>query len=849
MSALTQSLLTHTRLTRAHQWLGEESPSEESWRQLLESLQHASSGIYNGLLLLRWVQDQPQQVPPEAWAVLYQACSSLPLPILEAHSGDLKVLLERARGDHEQDIEALLGDMALLQAQPGLKDLGSYPAPLRDWAWARLRVHLQEILAWATSGQSGAWPQAHCRARLYPSNLLHWWRASGQPLPEPAPLERILTWERHEHNISRYWVNPQAGLLEVFLTFPEEERVRMLMDGQGPLWLLPTIQEQEPMVRTLQTMNTDSSTRYHLFQFLEKTDTVDWRAPLLQMLPTWPWEYIDHTCKWLQLRDPREHQGLLLRALAQMPLERLHWLHGWLLGWLTTDDFLPAGGLWGQASEAAREPLARVLIQWVRQAEHADLLERLRARWPQDPWWDQIQARAFPDWVALARQAPFWEPLQEDADPETRLLAQLWDADRRDHQRRASHFYQDLSFSGRATVDLMRRADAPGHDSLLRGLWHLHKHNFLDAAQALLRHHPIKPLRDLYLFCMDQGLSLPPEIHFKALEAGTSQMQSVAAQRLAEQGQEALPQLLALLQSKKAAARGAAARALALMEQPDAAEPLRQALGKERSAKIKPLLEAALEVCDPARLRLKEMARQGQGFYRLGQALELRQALEELRAILYEAPTAVSWMRLCDLLQRLDPQQQLQPALDYLKGHNLERWPQEQRLIPWGWDRHPGLASLGQPGEGEMTWWVPISLLRTQAREAFLDEVLPQIQKRAHRRKLPRDQVDLFLAWVEKSWFWCQDNDIPVEELEVRLDGGAYQGMSRPESTCLELRHGFAVSLARLPCYTGETANEGLRWARVPLPRGHLLRSRHQLKPYHAHLRLDEILAEGSDQP
>ena len=38
MSALFQILLTHTKLTRGRQWLAEDSPSEESWRQPLESL-------------------------------------------------------------------------------------------------------------------------------------------------------------------------------------------------------------------------------------------------------------------------------------------------------------------------------------------------------------------------------------------------------------------------------------------------------------------------------------------------------------------------------------------------------------------------------------------------------------------------------------------------------------------------------------------------------------------------------------------------------------------------------------------------------------------------------------------
>jgi hypothetical protein len=827
--------------------LEEASPSQERWCALLQSI-HASRTWYQGVLLLRWVQDGPEQLPEQVWPVLRKACFSLPRATLVEHSALLRRLLLQASGGDPQEVEALLGDAALFIAQSAGEDLEGYQGQLGRWAQAQLGRHVARALAWAREAPEGAPLELPLPWRIYTSNLLLWWRDAGHGLPEAAALERLLTQEREADNIRVYWVNPRPALRELFLTFPQAERRRMLMDGAGPVWLLPTAPDLEVVVHTLQNINVDTGTRYHLFELFNQEEGVDWRAPLLRLLALWPREAMKYTMTWLNGRDLSDQQEHFLWALENTPAPRRQWLHPWLCDKLTVEDFLRPRDLWAQAGPVAREVLARVLVCWARRPEHEGLLARLRAQAPEDPWWGRVQARACPDWEAMLARPPFWqEGAARGDDPEAALLASLWaNPEYQEDSYHALDFYLETNFSGRALLDLLRwNAAQPSHQSTLGRLRGVHpRETFQAAALTVMRHQPIKPLRDLYLMSVGQA-ALPLEVHLKALEGGTSQMQSVASQEIAQAGAQALPSVLALLKARKGATRAAAARTLALMPTAEAVDALRAALDKERSAKIKPMLQAALEVCDPARRRLKEMGRAGQGFYELAAPLELRQGMEELRAVLYEPPTAVSWMRLCDLVQRLHQQGQAQPALDYLKGHNLERWPWEQRLTPWGWQDDPALASLGQPGQGEMRWWVPVSLLTTPAREDFLDEALPQIQKRAHRRKLPRDQVDLFLKWVETSWFWCQDNDIPIEELEVRLDGGAYQGMSRPDATALELRHGFAVSLARLPCYTGTIADAGLRWARVPLPRGHLLRSRHQLSPHQAHLWLNEVL----DQP
>ncbi len=352
--------------------------------------------------------------------------------------------------------------------------------------------------------------------------------------------------------------------------------------------------------------------------------------------------------------------------------------------------------------------------------------------------------------------------------------------------------------------------------------------------RALVLYRDPKALGRVYEVACNLGGILHKAQHVRVLADFSGATQKRAARELGALGEDAVDDVVAVLGARKAGARLAAATALMIIGSPRAAEPLRKALAKDRSSKVKVALQNALEQCDPAlKASVQEMTG-GLGVYALGQRLETRWGMEQLRGLLYEEATAQSWVRLCDLLERFRQAGELSMALDYLGEQGMERWG-ASKVAPWHWLRPelvPESAALmervdGESGSVKGKRWMPVSAFcQPELRDAFLDAGLASLERKNHGRKLPRAMAPLFVAWIGSAWAWCEENGVGLDKLEVRLDGGSKNGMSRPGSTFLELWRGFGVMLDRAPAFSGDTAPEGMRWVKVDLKRDDPLRDR-----------------------
>lgn len=512
----------------------------------------------------------------------------------------------------------------------------------------------------------------------------------------------------------------------------------------------------------------------------------------------------------------------MMRVLASLSPEA--WRHAALrLFGLPFDVAWPCfQSAWGDANEAQRVAMARLLAHWGLHRGGRDtvtaFIEQENASVVVREALEAARERINPDWNALAPLMGRW--LEGDAvfeNPTRRREVMAWRG-----------FVQSFN-----NIYLPGAWQALGFEPLFLLHWMVVK-GFqglpfdAEMARALVMHQPVKHIERLYKDGCAKAV-MDKACHLRMLEHGAAQ--KLAGRMLGQFGEEAVDDLLPLLEARKAAVRTAAATALMIAGSPRAVAPLRAALKKDRSSKVKEALQRALERCDA---RLKASAQEmkgGWGVYKLGSPFETSWGVEQLRAILYEAPTHDSWVRLCDLLERFRQAGALMLALDYLGDGQVDRWPEEMRALPWGWrEGEDALRVLGT--QHEPRFWMPVSaMLHVAQREPFLNAAQRALERKSHHRKLPRALVPDFLAWVDTSWSWCEEHGVGLDKLQVRLDGGAKRGMGRPGSTRVELWRGFGVMVSRGPAFSGNTAKEGMRWVRVNIASDDPLRDLFNARP------------------
>jgi hypothetical protein len=389
----------------------------------------------------------------------------------------------------------------------------------------------------------------------------------------------------------------------------------------------------------------------------------------------------------------------------------------------------------------------------------------------------------------------------------------------------------------------------------LRGIF---GERLVEPAVLALRRRKLSKRRELYAWLCTQPQA-PCELHLDALEDDAAWMRELAARTLAERPEQVkalLPRLIERLGASKAASRFGAATLLRRVGLKEALPALEAALAKEKAKDVREELEQARAACDPF-LAARRVRASCFGAYRWREdALTLNEGMEELRALVYEAPSALAWVRLLNLLERLRAVGGWSVAADYVRGYKVKAWPDECKPHLWraGYEDDAELcellgARLSDPESvaahrGEDEVFHVLSLARLAApepRARYLDEFLPGIETRIRKRRFDRADVEVFLDAVERGWMWCEEQGIPPDHLEVRVDGGSVTRgyMASVDVASLELVAGFGARVGRQNARKEDVAAEhGLRFLRCRIPKKHPLREQHKMTPAQRYLDL-----------
>ncbi len=823
---------------------GEGDQTLEQWIGVLDHLRPSQSpSAYDTLIWVVWERHGLAPLKGEM-PFLLRSCQAIPFQVwVQTHEAFFALAQTWPDKNEREQLQYAMTEAALARLHTSAASREAVDASLLARILPHLEQVIENLLSYIAGERESTGLVAVQENRLSPSCLLAWREELGEPALRHADRRALLTWEREVLSRRSILSVERPELIVLFESFSKAERVEMMRDGAGPPWLLSSTPDRE-VLRNFFVRYIHQHESWRCKNLLDNFPELEWADAIIYSLAELTFPQLVGLEKILEdlAEFPLE---TLLETLERCSPEIALCLHSWLCQQLEPEEILR---LWPKVGFGTQQVFARILLWHAVRLEDDTLLTHVEglAHSPQQKQLLVATRAAYaPDWDALIALPKPWAPQGEPVfEAEAlRALGLAWETSKKSYKDRNFLAHQ-ASGSPLLMMALVRAmaTDEQVSWGMAGILTATQEAWYKGALETVLLTEKLKAAKELYDKAMQDGLTLTSAVHLRVLQEGTVTMQRHATRALSEQGGAHLEDLCDLLRSRKGGVRSAVAQTLELIGDSKAQAALRQALEKEKSAKVKPLLQAALEACDPKMVRLKEQMRGGMGIYRLEEPLEPREGLEALRAILYEPPTPISWARLCDVIARMQTVGMAEAALDYLSDEALERWPLAQRVLPWGWDKEPGLARLGQKGEGDWTWWLPVSMLTTPARGELFEAALPVLEHRARKRKLPVEQVDLWLRWIERAWFWCQENDMSLEVLEAQLDGGSYHGMSRPPTSCLKLVHGFAVCLTREPCYTGETAEGGIRWVRVPLGKGHILRSKFKVDSYSPHLHLNLVL-------
>lgn len=496
----------------------------------------------------------------------------------------------------------------------------------------------------------------------------------------------------------------------------------------------------------------------------------------------------------------------------------------------------------GTFSEAVQVRLARCLAFWALYQQDCTVIEQLLTQQWSAPVKLALEAaieRATPDWSELVARVPALVSGEETFDNahrqrEWQALCSGLEVGDFFHDRVPDacrfHPYEPALLVAVFLFLFPERQNNEVH-WIFHNLMGIHKHHYQEAFAAILQKAPLERLRPVYEQVKEEAW-VPTSVHMRVLGEMKGKYQQEALGPLS-QNKEALDDVIGLLTSKKAGVRLAAVRLLQLYGEERAIGPLEKARKGDRSAKVKEAIDEAIEVLSGAKEELVL------GVYRKGDVLDPVDAQEQLRSLLYEPGTMTSWVRVCDLLQRSRGTEAMQLLLDYLKGHGLDHWPEEERILPWSWE-DGDLAWLGKPSPPRV-FWTPVSTFFSGEYKPFLNAATAALEKKSHARKLPHHLVPNFVTWIEKAWAWCEANQVPLDWLEIRLDGGCYKGAGRPTTSQISLWHHFGIIFDREPAFTGYTGKEDIRWVKINLPKDHSYRRMYELRGGNRYLDLRDL--------
>ena len=250
----------------------------------------------------------------------------------------------------------------------------------------------------------------------------------------------------------------------------------------------------------------------------------------------------------------------------------------------------------------------------------------------------------------------------------------------------------------------------------------------------------------------------------------------------------------------------------------------------EKNARVRKVLQSAVDVCTPTR---DDGVSPGDvGIYALeGDSMgDVNAILSATRSLAHGEPTRAAWVQLCDLLHRLHRVGQVTLGLDYLRGgeHPLAR--QAHCARPWGWEELEGLKEIGVRAWDvkQDAAWLPVSAFADEAtRERFFLAHLARLDAGERRRQLnPLVATRLLLPRIFSGWAWVVEHGLGPEAVSVRVDAGKAGKMARStQVTSLRLVDGFAVALTReiAKRTSGGSGDTYLVHAQAHVPKGHAL--------------------------
>ncbi len=816
-------------------------PGEGAWADLIASIpahiafRRLTAGLALFVLLERQGAATRQDIDP----LLTQTIADAPPNLVAELGAPLMALFESLPPARLQRLRQALTTRGLQLAIANHDRADAICAGFKDEALALLMALLDE----------GVEGQPH-RIRLPGEDSLRWgsaamvliWLLEGREAPPPRWMtERAEAELRLRLGVGLHGCEP--AFVEMMRWMPEARRADLILGGQSIPW------EAIALV-------SDPQIAHHAIDiFVKAPERQAWRHLLIPSDSTLPWasaiaaRIAETSGEHRQLLDaqlniharPADLPILLplvdgddeeLRAIVQRIFFKAEADEAVALVEAALDrDPTPAQVRW----------LARALAWFGLWRGQIAPIEALLARSRDPHAGEALQAaldRSRPDWDALAQALGPWLDGDLRVENEARQADLVALRARLDRWRALSTAFPCKSFlalEGFDPIAILATLEIDSASTPRTVTRHFDAFtdqlgpHFAGAARALLERRPLGALSALYARALEKPGLLDDAHHLRALAEGSGGTQRLASRALAEVGERALDPLLDLLSCGKADVRAAAATSIHLIGARRALGPLRAALAGERSAKVKKALEGAIAACDPVEVAFKAAAAGSLGTWRRGDPLTLHEGLERLRELLYDPPTAISWVKLCDTLQRLRLSGGLDDALDYLQGHDAEgrgvdRWPEADRALPWGWEDDPRLMALGRRAAGP-PWWLPVSgFYDDAARGGLLSQGLAALQTGPMKRRLPMEQVEDFMRHLDGAWAWCEAHGVGLDKLEVRLDGGAYKGLGRPGTTSLELWRHFGVLLDRGPAFSGHTGPAGMRWVRVLLDKDDLLR-------------------------
>ncbi len=356
------------------------------------------------------------------------------------------------------------------------------------------------------------------------------------------------------------------------------------------------------------------------------------------------------------------------------------------------------------------------------------------------------------------------------------------------------------------------------------------------AALLIWRHAPPNTLlRDLLRWLTLQNPN-DTDLHLDILQSTLLTLQDVAvAALLKNQADDAAPRLLALLKHKRAPVRAAAARALE-QRQDDVLDALRDALRTEKAKAAREALQSAIQHLDPSLDNPRAIAADAGTWSRLDD-LDPRDLLAQLRHLLHQDPTPLSFARAIDLIARLYLLGDPTPGVHYLLGHGLAAWPPELCFLPLGFDLDPRLlplhSALAEHTLDDPRPIAPIALLHTPlwrvAAAPHLDTLTRNLQPRDFTALL-HNLADTTQRAVVAAWAWCREHSLPIDSLQLQTDLGPFNPEEdyqvEWQTLAFTLHSGFAAHLRLLPLGYGGQPGLGLRHAQLHIPARHPVRSR-----------------------